>query len=209
MTWSSSKLVITTDTNRDNVVPIRDFGDAMTPHPVPPVMLRRPRATDAPAIFSAFESSADMARQGDVSTVAEAEEYIARLITADSPHEAWVVVEDDVLVGLVCVTVDEDNRSGWFWYWMTAGARGRGWTARAAATVAEWALTVRGLERLELGHRVNNPASGVVARYAGFVKEGTEREKFLVGAARIDVDTYGRLRSDPPPSFERIPMSDA
>jgi RimJ/RimL family protein N-acetyltransferase len=91
---------------------------------------------------------------------------------------------------------------------MTDAARGRGWTAAAAATIAKWALTTRGLERLELGYRVNNPASGAVARRSGFVKEGTEREKFLVDGQRIDVDTYGRLGSDPSPSFDPLPMID-
>ncbi|WP_277050272.1 GNAT family N-acetyltransferase [Ruania albidiflava] len=175
----------------------------------PPVMLRRLRATDAPDVHAAFESNADMARQGDVQTLADAERYVASLTEATSAHEAWAVSQQERMVGLVCVTVDDQNRSGWFWYWMTDAARGRGWTSRAAATVAQWALTERGLERLELGHRVNNPASGVVAARAGFVKEGTEREKFLVEGERIDVDTYGRLRSDPAPDFEAIPITDA
>src|SRR5690606_33401251 len=170
------------------------------------VALRRVRASDAPAVLAAFASNPDMVRQGDVSTAADAEAYVGRLIAADSPHEAWAVVEGDALVGLVCVSVDEENRNGWFWYWMTDAARGRGWTVRAAATVADWALTERGLERLELGHRVNNPASGAVARGAGFVKEGTERGKFLVDGHRIDVDTYGRLRTDPMPRYAPLPM---
>lgn len=171
--------------------------------------LRRLRRDDAPAVLAAFKSNPDMARQGDVSTLPEADSYVSRLIEPGSPHEAWAIVVDDSLVGLVCVSVDNENRSGWFWYWMTDAARGRGWTAAAAATVAQWALTKGELERLELGHRVNNPASGAVARRAGFVKEGTEREKFLVGGQRVDVDTYGRLRSDPSPSFDPIPMIDA
>jgi RimJ/RimL family protein N-acetyltransferase len=94
-----------------------------------------------------------------------------------------------VLIGFVCVTVDDDNRSGWFWQGMTSSARGRGWTRRAAATVANWAVTERGLDRRALGHRVNNPASGGVARAAGFVKEGTERGKLLIEGHWIDVDT--------------------
>ena len=85
---------------------------------------------------------------------------------------------------------------------MHAGFRGRGWTSRAAATVADWALSDLGLERLEQGHRVNNPASGAVAKAAGFVKEGTARGKFLINGERIDVDTYGRLRSDPWPTYD-------
>jgi|SRR5690625_4599759 len=147
-----------------------------------------------------------MARQGNIKTLSDAELYVQRLIAPDSPHEPWAVVEDNVLLGLVCVSVDEDNLNGWFWYWITDSARGRGITSRAAATVAHWALTMRGLERLELGHRVNNPASGVVARRAGFVREGTERAKFLIDGHRIDVDTYGRLKSDPAPDFDPLPM---
>lgn len=171
-------------------------------------VLRRLRPGDAPAVLSAFRSNPDMARQGDVSTPADSERYVNRLTEAGAPHEAWAIVAEDELVGLVCVSVDDTNLSGWFWYWMTDAARGRGWMSAAAATVATWALSEGGLERLELGHRVNNPASGAVARRAGFVKEGTERAKFLVDGQRIDVDTYGRLRSDPSPSFDPIPMID-
>lgn len=175
--------------------------------PVP--VLRRLRAADAADVLVAFTSNQDMARQGDVTSHDDAEQYVARLVDPESAHEPWAVVVDDRLVGLVCVTVDDENRSGWFWYWMTDAARGRGWTSRAAATVAQWALTVRGLERLELGHRVNNPASGAVARHAGFVKEGTERGKFLIAGNRIDVDTYARLRSDPAPTLAAVAMTEA
>ncbi len=59
-----------------------------------------------------------------------------------------------------------------------------------------------GLERLELGHRVNNPASAAVAEAAGFVREGVERGKFLIAGARVDVTTYGRLVTDPMPATE-------
>lgn len=169
------------------------------------LFLRRLRQSDAPAVHQAFTSNPDMARQGVVTTAEEASAYVARLMDPGSPHEPWAVVDSNALIGLVCVTVAEDNRNGWFWYWMTDRARGRGVMSRAAATVAEWALEERGLERLELGHRVNNPASGVVARRAGFVKQGTQREKFLVDGERLDVDTYGRLKSDPRPAFHALP----
>lgn len=176
----------------------------MTDEPI----LRRLSASDAPAVLSAFQSNADMSRQGNVDSLDQAKKYVADLIDPQSPNEAWAVVDGDDLVGLVCVTIDDRNRSGWFWYWMTDSARGHGWMSRAAATVAEWALTTRGLQRLELGHRVNNPASGAVAKRAGFVKEGTERGKFRINGDRIDVDTYGRVRSDPRPQFQPLPMID-
>lgn len=43
-------------------------------------------------------------------------------------------------------------------------------------------------------------------RAAGFVREGTERAKFLVHGERIDVDTYGRLRSDRFPEVDVLEM---
>lgn len=171
--------------------------------------LRRLVIGDAPAILAAFLSNPDMARQGDITSLESAEAYVTRLIAPDSVHEAWAIADHDSLVGVVGVSVDQENRNGWFWYWMADGARGRGWVARAAATVADWALSARGLERLELGHRVNNPASGAVALKAGFVHEGTERGKFLVNGTRIDVHTYGRILSDPAPTFDPIAMISA
>lgn len=113
---------------------------------------------------------------------------------------------------MVGLTVDADNGLGWFWYWLHAASRDRGWMSPAARTVANWALSVGGLRRLELGHRVNNPASGAVARAAGFVHEGTERQKFLMDGEAVDVLTYGRLRSDTWPRGEPLnlanPMND-
>ncbi|MDO4887748.1 MAG: GNAT family protein [Actinomycetaceae bacterium] len=162
--------------------------------------LRPLRAGDAEAVLDAFASAPDMARQGAVGDLAQAREYVERL--ADPASDVWAVAvcEGDRLAGLVCIGVDADNLLGWFWYWMTASRRGRGWTSLAARSVANWALSDGGLERLELGHRVNNPASAGVAAAAGFVLEGWERAKFLVDGERIDVLTYGRLRSDPVPA---------
>ncbi len=159
---------------------------------------------DTPEVLAAFRSSPDMERQGRVTTLEEAQRYVTNLVSADTPHDPWVIVDGERLVGLVCVSVDADNRSGWFWYWMNAAARGRGLMSRAAATIADRALSHSGLERLELGHRLNNPASGAVAKAAGFVREGTERGKFLIEGQRIDVATYGRLRSDRGPSFDPL-----
>lgn len=171
------------------------------------VGLRRLRLDDAPDVLHAFQSAPDMDRQGSVTDLPAARGYVERLLDPDRGHEPWAITRGGRVIGLVCVAVDEENATGWFSYWMAAEGRGRGFMARAAATVANWALHTRGLHRLELGHRVNNPASGRVARAAGFVPEGLEREKFLVKGERIDVRTYGRLRSDPAPQCEELDMA--
>lgn len=119
-------------------------------------------------------------------------------------RRAHAVTAGGEMVGLVAATVDEANRSAWVFYWMHGEHRAKGVTARAVATVCDH-LMRSGLERLELGHRVNNPASGRVAISAGFVQEGCERGKFLIEGERLDVLTYGRVTSDPWPRVEPLP----
>jgi len=170
-------------------------------------VLRRLRPTDAPAVLAAFSSAPDMARQGTVTTVEEAEAYVAHLTDDGAPRHVFALTVADRLVGAVGVLVDEENRNGWVWYWIHAAYRGRGWTSAAVATVADRALADGGCERLELGHRVNNPASGRVAVAAGFVREGRERAKFLIEGERIDVLSYGRLVTDPTPPGPRLPFA--
>lgn len=159
------------------------------------VCLRRVSEGDAAAILYAFDDPL-MARQGSVSDLAQARDY-ARNLAAN--EFAFAVDYDGFFAGVVAISIDSDNSLGWFWYWLGRDFRGRGLASVAARTLANWALTEGGLYRLELGHRANNPASGAVARAAGFVPEGVEREKFLVAGERVDVLTYGRLASDPVP----------
>lgn len=137
--------------------------------------LRRLRASDADAVCSAFASCPEMVRQGNVTDAASAARYVAALVndddcadaagvdqtgddSADSTADACddkdafaVVDENDRLWGLVCINRDAANRVGWFWYWMHAATRKRGWTSQAAATVANWALRDGGYERLDWG----------------------------------------------------------
>lgn len=169
--------------------------------------LRPLRIEDSDAILEAFLSDpTEMARQGDVTDAASARTYVERFL--GTPTMDATVVADaatDRLLGLVTVLRDETNRNGWFAYWMHPEARGRGLAGRAAATVAHAELTEGRLERLELGHRANNPASGAVARAAGFLHEGTQRGHFLIDGVRHDVHIYGRLTTDPTPETGTLP----
>src|SRR5690625_203835 len=181
-------------------------GKGMILDAVSHVHLRPLVGNDVEQVLAAFTSHPDMGRQGQVRTIEEATKYVVALTDANGPHRPWALAVDDRLAGLVAVSIDAGNRNGWFWYWTAAQTRGRGWTKRAAATVADWALRDGGVFRLELGHRVNNPASGAIARAAGFIKEGTEREKFLIAGQRIDLDIYARLATEPWPPYYPLEM---
>ena len=104
--------------------------------------LRLLKASDMSRVLDAFTSADDMARQGQVSDMSEAETYVARLLAPDGEHLPFAMVGDnDLLFGLVALSVDSGNRNAWFWYWTHSAARGSGWTGRAATAVANWALT--------------------------------------------------------------------
>lgn len=160
---------------------------------------------DAPAVLDAFDDD-HMRRQGTIRTLEEAENWVS-FMGGRGERLALAIDLGGQMIGAVVVSsIDQENETGWFWYWMHRDHRGRGWMSRAAVTLADHALTEMFLHRLELGHRANNPASGGVARAAGFIHEGIEREKFLVDGARIDVHTYSRLSTDPWPETPRLPL---
>ncbi|MBU5899846.1 GNAT family N-acetyltransferase, partial [Vibrio cholerae O1] len=79
----------------------------------------------------------------------------------------------------------------------TASARGRGLASSALRTLVDVAHDELDVYRLELGYRVNNPASAAVARAAGFLVEGREREKLLYDGVRFDTEVCARLSGDP------------
>lgn len=200
----------------------------MPEQPPPDAGLRPLRTSDAEAVRRGFAADPQMSRQGAVDDLESARAYVLHVTDASRGRHAAAIDVDGVAVGVVGLRVTAEDRRGWLFYWVRSEHRGRGLASAAAATTAHHALSapaeealpptppaldpdrpVTGLERLELGHRADNPASGVVARAAGFVREGLERGKFLVDGERVDVVTYGRLRDDPAPSTRLLPWAQA
>lgn len=166
---------------------------------------------DAAAVLAGFRADPEeMSRQGEVTDLDSARKYIGFVTSISEGNHGFAVVSDDHCVGVVGINGATQHRLGWFFYWMHPDFRRLRLGSAAASAVANWALTDEesgggGFERLELGHRVNNPASGAIALSAGFLHEGTERRKFLIDGHRVDVLTYGRLNTDPLP--DQTPMT--
>ncbi|MFI2760663.1 GNAT family N-acetyltransferase [Streptomyces echinatus] len=168
------------------------------------LVLRRWKAEDAQAVMTAF---ADPLMRGQSIEPVDSFPAAERWITArgdqwaaDSSYSFAVVDGGGLVLGQVCVgPVDRRHATGWVSYWTTAAARGRGIASRACRAVARWAFDDAELFRLELGHRVNNPASCGVARAAGFAVEGRERQKLEYDGVRFDVEIHARLATDAEP----------
>jgi RimJ/RimL family protein N-acetyltransferase len=165
-------------------------------------VLRSWQAADAPALRDAWLSSPDLGTQfgdADLSTDEHARDFIAQVLVSEDTRQNWAIVAGGVAVGNVGASaIEYRHETAWISYWLAWSARGRGYATRALTTVADWAFDA-GLFRLELGHRLNNPASCGVATRAGFITEGTERQKLKYASERFDVELHARLATDPAP----------
>ncbi|MFD3516364.1 GNAT family N-acetyltransferase [Streptomyces sp. NPDC058657] len=165
------------------------------------LLLRRWAVSDAPSVLSAF---ADPLMRGQAAEAVDSQAAARRWIAGggerwdEGAAYAFAVVDGGgAVLGNVAVgAVDRRHSTGWVSYWTTATARGRGVASQACAALARWAFDEAGLFRLELGHRVNNPASCRVAAAAGFAVEGLQRQKLAYDGVRHDVELHARLASD-------------
>lgn len=175
------------------------------------ITLRPWMLSDAPALRECIATSPDLTRQmgtADVSTVEACRAFIRDALPNEASAVNFAACIDDVPVGNVGISnIEYRHSTGWASYWLALNARGQGIAARALATVATWAFAEQSLHRLELGHRVDNPASCRVATRAGFAAEGIERERLRYGTERFDVETHARLATDAAIDFDPLPLA--
>ncbi|GAB3586728.1 hypothetical protein GCM10027445_65880 [Amycolatopsis endophytica] len=159
------------------------------------------KPSDAPVVLAAAREPL-MARQfaTSVDTLDDAEAWVAARRDDHAAGRAFafaVLDEAGSAVGNVAVSnVERRHQTGWVSYWLLERGRGQGLAAGACRVLARWAFEEQQLFRLELGHRVDNPASCRVAVSAGFAVEGLERAKLQYGGTRFDVERHARLATD-------------
>ncbi|MBT2503186.1 GNAT family N-acetyltransferase [Curtobacterium sp. ISL-83] len=175
------------------------------------VVLRPWRSSDAPALVGAADGDDLLVRQFGgtrFADVAAAEAFVREAYRFDDAVQHAAIVVDGRAVGDVALSaIEHRHGTAWVSYWLAREARGRGLAARGLVAVAARAFD-RGLFRLELGHRTDNPASCRVARSAGFAVEGLERQKLRYGDRRYDVETHARLATDAAPTLSRLSWQD-
>lgn len=155
------------------------------------------RADDLATVLRHAEASPDLWRQ-----LPERDDILQRLCThrngEDGRWNVAICVDGDVVGNVALMT--RPPRIGWCSYWIAEEARGRGLASRALLALAGAAFDDLGLYRLELAHRVNNPASGRVAENAGFQREGIMRGELEYDGIRFDTALWSRLVIDPVPA---------
>ena len=121
---------------------------------------------------------------------------------------AFAIVRGDLTpVGnVMAAAIEERHSTAWISYWLDPSVRGHGLAAAGLRSLVDHLHDELGIYRLELGYRVNNPASGGVAKSAGFFVEGRERERLLYDGFRFDTEACARLSGDQRGSGRRLPV---
>lgn len=161
----------------------------------PPLTFRTWRPDDLARVIDLAEQSPDLWRQ-----LPAREDLDTRLCSwTNGAGGRWnlAVCLEGEPVGNVGLTTREP-RIGWCSYWVADHARGQGVATAALIALARFGFDDLGLYRLELAHRVNNPASGRVAEHAGFQREGIMRGELEYDGVRYDTALWSRLAIDPP-----------
>lgn len=161
-----------------------------------PVTLRPWASEDAPTILHLAEESPDLWRQlPDPDRVREVH---CSPVNGDGGRWKFAICVAGEPVGNVAVQL-RGMRTGWCSYWLAAGSRGRGLATTGLVALCHFAFESLDVFRLELAHRTNNPASGNVARRAGFTPEGVMRAELEYDGVRYDTRLWSRLATDPAP----------
>ncbi len=180
----------------------------MLPLPDPPlhddlVRLRPLRAGDLPALVAGCADPLTQlyTRIPSPYTEEDARAFIGsaagRRLLGESIDLAITGSGADRLAGVVGITMDRhDARRGEIGYWVGPEERGRGMAARALALMSRWALTVAGLERLDLQAALTNVPSIRAAERCGYVREGTLRAAWYRTPERIDMALFSLLPAD-------------
>ena len=118
-------------------------------------------------------------------------------------HATWAIADPqgDMIGNLSLVRIDTRDRSAVIAYRILPAARGRGVATAAVRLATGWAFERLGLERIELIHAADNPASCRVAERAGYLFEGVQRDGYRDDQGRRwDAHLHARLSTDPEPA---------
>jgi RimJ/RimL family protein N-acetyltransferase len=170
------------------------------------IRLRPWREDDADAVLAA-QQDPDIRQWAGGRGVNSREDAVALIgrLTGQEDRASWAVVDGATgsLLGSVSLhSIDEQQADAQVGYWTAPEARGRGVAAAAVDAACRWVFGALTVERVELCHAVENPASGRVAEKAGFSYEGHLRRSYRYGdGVKRDELIWSRLSDDPAPEL--------
>jgi RimJ/RimL family protein N-acetyltransferase len=153
--------------------------------------LRAPERDDASAIAALANDrriAENTARIPHPYTLADAESFLRYLEESDT-ETAFAITLADALIG-VCGMRVEPRKTPEIGYWLGAPHWGHGYATEATRALIDHAFEDLGLERLEAGARVSNPASRRVLEKCGFQWSSVRLLRIHAIASSAPVDRF-------------------
>ena len=164
----------------------------------PRLVLRRPRAADAPAMFDAYTSDPEVARFLTWTThesVDRAQTFLRRCdaVWADGSAYPWAITVDERLIGMIEVRFDGHRAE--IGYAIARATWSQGYTTEAARAVVDWALSQPAVRRVWAYTDVDNVPSARVLEKTGMAREGKIRKWYVPSGFGVPRDCwmYGRV----------------
>lgn len=117
-------------------------------------------------------------------------------VTANDGFQTAIVLEGRIAGMVGFHGVDWVKRSTGIGYWLAAERQGRGTMTEAVRVLADHALSVWGLHRVEIRAAAGNCRSRAIPERLGFREEGTLREAEFADGRWLDVVVYAVLASE-------------
>jgi RimJ/RimL family protein N-acetyltransferase len=152
----------------------------------PRLILRVPRREEAATIAALANDRRvveNMAQLPFPYTVRDAEQFIDRATQGEIAF--FVALANDRIIGVFGI-----GRAKAIAYWLGVPYWGKGYATEAARAVIDHAFTTLGLETLQAGARVSNPASRRVLEKCGFQWTGVQLQRFRAIASSAPVDRF-------------------
>jgi RimJ/RimL family protein N-acetyltransferase len=166
----------------------------------PRLLLRRPVAADAQAMFDAYASDPEVTRfltWPTHETVARAREFLRRCdaVWGDGSAFPWAITLDERLIGMIELR-RADHRAE-IGYAISRATWGQGYTTEAARAVVEWALAEPPIRRVWAYVDVTNAPSARVLEKTGMTREGLVRAWYVPPAFGVPRDCWMYARVKP------------
>ena len=166
------------------------------------LILRPFTANDAAAVYKYWQSDSgwELFNASVPSDFSEndAKRFVAEMSNRsrkDQPN--WAIVHQDLVVGVVSLTFEQDQRIAVIGYGIHGDLRGRGLSAEAARAVIDQAFSeYPRLNKIRAHTDGENSASIRVLQKLGFSREGTLRSNQFVKGRFCDEAVFGLLRDE-------------
>jgi len=168
------------------------------------LILRPFTAQDGPAMFRNWTHDPEVTKflTWPVHASQEVSSHLAALWEKEGQepgHYQWAIVPKalgEPIGSLAVVALREEIAKCELGYCIGKPWWGQGLMTEAVKRVIQYLFEEVGMNRIEAGHDVNNPASGRVMQKAGMVLEGVQRQNGKNNQGVCDVAVYAILKQD-------------